>query len=177
MFGREPLTNDSSQNGNRTIFSFYFSCHFFCYAPSFSSFISITGKSVSRYWIVVQCRIGGQFNKRFSKNLHESKVQSAWREMLLFLTINMAAVTSRVNPQQINDVTWRFLRPPYKCPKHRCPMQISTVGVVEPRTLSFVPIICIAAGHVSENASAFFPQSVSQMLLRHFMSLLLGFYW
>ena len=56
-------------------------------------------------------------------------------------------------------------------------MQISTVGVVERRTLSFVPIICIAAGHVSENASAFFPQSVSQMLLRHFMSLLLGFYW
>ena len=56
-------------------------------------------------------------------------------------------------------------------------MQISNVGVVEPRTLSFVPIICIAAGHVSENASAFFPQSVSQMLLRHFMSLLLGFYW
>ena len=47
-------------------------------------------------------------------------------------------------------------------------MQISTVGVVEPRTLSFVPVICIAAGHVSENASAFFPQSVSQMLFRHF---------
>ena len=80
-------------------FPFIFLAIFFCYAPSFSSFISITGKSASRYWIVVQCRIGGQFNKRFSKNLHENKVQSAWREMLLFLTINMAAVTSRVNPQ------------------------------------------------------------------------------
>ena len=46
-------------------------------------------------------QFGGQYNRIFSLRIYmKEEFSSQRREMLLFLTINMAAVTSRANQQQ-----------------------------------------------------------------------------
>ena len=53
--------------------------------------------------------VGGQYNKIFSRRIYmKIEFSSQRREMLLFLTTNMAAVTSRANQQYLlpNNVFW-----------------------------------------------------------------------
>ena len=82
-------------------------CFFFCsYAKMakktkvsirFCSFI------IKNSWFAITCQgghVGGQYNRIFCRRTYmKREFGSQRREMLLFFTTNMAAVTSRVNQQ------------------------------------------------------------------------------